>query len=129
MEPLIEIRDLRVAASSSNGAEIEIVKGVSFAVKRGEVMGLIGESGSGKTTIALAVMGYTRLGCRIAGGSIRIGGTEVTGLDAKGLATAPVATRRPRQRRSSCSARSRFPIRKRSGCAIRIRSPAASFSG
>ncbi len=86
MEPLIEIRDLRVAASSSNGAETEIVKGVSFAVKRGEVMGLIGESGSGKTTIALAVMGYTRLGCRIAGGSIRIGGTEVTGLDAKGLA-------------------------------------------
>ena len=86
MEPLIEIRDLRVAASSSNGAEIEIVKGVSFAVKRGEVMGLIGKSGSGKTTIALAVMGYTRLGCRIAGGSIRIGGTEVTGLDAKGLA-------------------------------------------
>ena len=86
MEPLIEIRDLRVAASSGNGAETEIVKGVSFAVKRGEVMGLIGESGSGKTTIALAVMGYTRLGCRIAGGSIRIGGTEVTGLDAKGLA-------------------------------------------
>ncbi len=163
MEPLIEIRDLRVAASSSNGAETEIVKGVSFAVKRGEVMGLIGESGSGKTTIALAVMGYTRLGCRIAGGSIRIGGTEVTGLDAKGLAAlrgrrvayiaqsaaasfnpsrtimaqviesalihGTVAMRRPRQRRSSCSARWRFPIRKRSGCAIRIRFRAASCSG
>jgi peptide/nickel transport system ATP-binding protein len=85
MEPLIEIRDLHVAASSGNGAETEIVKGVSFAVKRGEVMGLIGESGSGKTTIALAVMGYTRHGCRISSGSIRIGGTEVTGLDANGL--------------------------------------------
>jgi peptide/nickel transport system ATP-binding protein len=86
MEPLIDIRNLRVAAAIGNGAETEIVKGVSFAVNRGEVMGLIGESGSGKTTIALSVMGYTRFGCRISGGSIRIGETEVTGLDAKGLA-------------------------------------------
>lgn len=86
MEPLIDIRNLRVAASTGNGPESEIVKGVSFAVKRGEVMGLIGESGSGKTTIALAVMGYTRFGCRISGGSIRVGGTEVTDLDAKALA-------------------------------------------
>jgi peptide/nickel transport system ATP-binding protein len=86
MDPLIDIRNLRIAASSGNHAETEIVKGVSFAVKRGEVMGLIGESGSGKTTIALSVMGYTRYGCRISGGSIRIGGTEVTTLDAKGLA-------------------------------------------
>jgi len=86
MESLIDIRNLRVAVSTGNGAETEIVKSISFAVKRGEVMGLIGESGSGKTTIALAVMGYTRYGCRISGGSIRIGGTEVTKLDAKALA-------------------------------------------
>jgi len=86
MESLIDIRNLRVAASTGNGAETEIVKSVSFAVKRGEVMGLIGESGSGKTTVALAVMGYTRYGCRISGGSIRIGETEVTALDAKALA-------------------------------------------
>jgi peptide/nickel transport system ATP-binding protein len=83
MEPLIDIRNLRVAGSSGNHAETEIVKGVSFAVKRGEVMGLIGESGSGKTTIALSVMGYSHYGCRISGGSIRIGGTEVTKLDAR----------------------------------------------
>ena len=86
MEPLIDIRNLRVAASTGDGPESEIVKSVSFAVKRGEVMGLIGESGSGKTTIALAVMGYTRYGCRISGGSIRVGGTEVTELDARALA-------------------------------------------
>ena len=86
MESLIDIRNLRVAVSTGNGAETEIVKSVSFAVKRGEVMGLIGESGSGKTTIALAVMGYTRYGCRISGGSIRIGGIEVTELGAKALA-------------------------------------------
>ena len=85
MAPLIEIRDLRVIARGEDGAETEIVKGVSFSVHRGEVMGLIGESGSGKTTIALASMGYTRAGCRIAGGTVRIGETEVTSLDAKGL--------------------------------------------
>src|SRR5258706_4464019 len=87
MKPLIEILDLRVTAHDKNGAETEIVKGVSFSVQRGEVMGLIGESGSGKTTIALAVMGYTRYGCAISGGSIRIGETEVTAVDAKGLAS------------------------------------------
>src|SRR2546423_13566002 len=86
MESLIDIRNLRVAASTGNGAETEIVRGISFAVKRGEVMGLIGESGSGKTTIALALMGYTRYGCRIAGGSIWIGETEVTALCANALA-------------------------------------------
>lgn len=86
MTALVRIHDLRVTARAESGAETEIVKGVSFAVKRGEVMGLIGESGSGKTTIALASMGYTRYGCRISGGTIHIGDTEVTGLDAKGLA-------------------------------------------
>src|SRR3982074_3814564 len=86
MESLIDIRNLRVVASTGNGAETEIVKGISFAVKPGEVMGLIGESGSGKTTVALAVMGYTRYGCRISGGSIRIGETEVTALNERGLA-------------------------------------------
>ncbi|MCZ8375264.1 MAG: ABC transporter ATP-binding protein [Beijerinckiaceae bacterium] len=85
MEPLIDIRDLRIRARTTEGHEIEIVKGVSFSVRRGEVMGLIGESGSGKTTIALATMGYARYGCRIAGGTIRIGETEVTRLDGKGL--------------------------------------------
>jgi peptide/nickel transport system ATP-binding protein len=82
---LIEVNDLRVAARLPDGSETELVKGVSFSVERGQVMGLIGESGSGKTTIALAVMGYTRYGCRISGGSVRVGATDVTALDAKGL--------------------------------------------
>lgn len=86
MTALVRIHDLRVTAVADDGTETEIVKGVSFAVRRGEVMGLIGESGSGKTTIALASMGYTRYGCRISGGTIHIGDTEITGLDTKGLA-------------------------------------------
>ena len=44
-----------------------IVKGVSFNVKRGEVVALIGESGSGKTTIALSSLGYTKPGLEFAG--------------------------------------------------------------
>ena len=44
------------------------------------MLALIGESGSGKTTTALALMGYARRGCRIAGGSIRIGEVDVLAL-------------------------------------------------
>ena len=86
MEPLVDIRDLRVVARADDGVETEIVKDVSFSVDQGEVVGLIGESGSGKTTIALSVLGYTRFGCRIASGYVRVGETIVTNLDRKALA-------------------------------------------
>jgi peptide/nickel transport system ATP-binding protein len=85
MSPLLEVENLRVVARGEGG-ETVIVKDVSFNVKRGEVVALIGESGSGKTTIALAAMGHARTGCRIAGGRVRLGDTEVTALDASGLA-------------------------------------------
>src|SRR5262249_57164377 len=51
-----------------------------------EVLALIGESGSGKTTIALSLMGYARKGCRFAGGNIRVGGTEILSLSRAALA-------------------------------------------
>jgi peptide/nickel transport system ATP-binding protein len=63
-----------------------IVSDVGFEIKRGEVLALIGESGSGKTTIALALMGYARPGTRIAAGEIRIGDTDVRKLDPRQLA-------------------------------------------
>ena len=58
------------------------------------MLALIGESGSGKTTIALALMGYARRGCRIAGGSVRIGDVDVLALGAAAAARAARPHRR-----------------------------------
>ena len=75
MPNIVEIRDLRVEARTDAGRTVEIIKGVSLDVAEGEIVALIGESGSGKTTIALTLMGHTRPGCSIAGGSVRSGRT------------------------------------------------------
>ncbi|VVE11528.1 ABC transporter ATP-binding protein [Pandoraea cepalis] len=80
---MIDVRALRVVARS-RGVTTEIVRGVDFSVRRGEVLALIGESGSGKTTIALSLLGYARNGCDIAGGQIRIGDVDVLSLDDRG---------------------------------------------
>ncbi|WP_119460666.1 ABC transporter ATP-binding protein [Rhodospirillaceae bacterium SYSU D60014] len=79
MTPLLEIDDLRIEGQSEGDSWFEIVKGVSLTLKRGEVLGLIGESGAGKSTIGLASMGYARSGCRISGGSIRLNEQELFG--------------------------------------------------
>ncbi|PZV34713.1 ABC transporter ATP-binding protein [Mesorhizobium kowhaii] len=80
MSELVEVKNLRVIARSDSGRETSIVHDISFTVPRGTVVALIGESGSGKTTIALSLMGYARSGCRITGGSIRIGDREILSL-------------------------------------------------
>ena len=81
---MIEVKGLRIVAGAADGAVIELVKGVDFTVNKGEVLALIGESGSGKTTIALSLLGYTRQGCRFAGGSVRVAGMDVLALDERG---------------------------------------------
>ncbi|MDP1165776.1 ATP-binding cassette domain-containing protein, partial [Klebsiella pneumoniae] len=52
VRPLVEVQGLRVNARKDDGTQVEIVKNVNFTVAPGEVLALIGESGSGKTTIA-----------------------------------------------------------------------------
>ncbi|WP_103309709.1 MULTISPECIES: ABC transporter ATP-binding protein [unclassified Pseudomonas] len=79
MSELIRVQDLRVVACGEQG-EVDIVKGVSFSLQKGEVLALIGESGSGKTTIALALLGYARRGCRLAGGVVQIGEHDMLAL-------------------------------------------------
>ncbi|MDF1720745.1 MAG: ABC transporter ATP-binding protein [Minwuia sp.] len=74
---LLEIRDLRIEGYSDE-KWVEIVHGIDLTLHRGEVMGLIGESGAGKSTIGLAAMGYARDGCRISAGSVEFDGIELT---------------------------------------------------
>lgn len=83
--PMVAVDNLRVIAHADDGSEISLVSDIRFSVQQGEVLALIGESGSGKTTIALALMGYARHGCRIASGNIHVAGTDVTALSPRQL--------------------------------------------
>ena len=77
-EVVFEARDLKIHAVRDDGSELPIVKGVDFKVRRGEVVALIGESGSGKTTISLSALGYCKPGLKFAGGQALLLGEDVT---------------------------------------------------
>ncbi|MEE8432649.1 MAG: ABC transporter ATP-binding protein, partial [Candidatus Desulfatibia sp.] len=78
MSKLLKIKNLNIEGYSDE-KWMPIVNGIDLTLDRGEVLGLIGESGAGKSTIGLASMGYTRPGCRIASGSIVFDGMELCG--------------------------------------------------
>jgi peptide/nickel transport system ATP-binding protein len=83
--PVVEVDGLTVVARGADRREFPIVRDAGFRIARGEVLALIGESGSGKTTIALSLMGYARPGCRISGGRISVGQTDILSLPPHGL--------------------------------------------
>ena len=83
--PLI-VKNLSITAGANT-----LVDNLSFSVQPGEVLALIGESGSGKTTTALALKGDARSGCRISPGRVQIGDTDVMAREAAGK-----RSRRPR---------------------------------
>ncbi|WP_127523701.1 ABC transporter ATP-binding protein [Mesorhizobium sp. Z1-4] len=87
--PLLEIRDLRIEATVYPPGEaphdITIVDGVSLTLQKGKVLGLIGESGAGKSTIGLASMAYGRGGVRITGGKVVLNGRDVLKAGRQGL--------------------------------------------
>jgi peptide/nickel transport system ATP-binding protein len=73
---LLEMRDIVIDGYSDDRWH-EIIKGVDLVLRRGEVMGLIGESGAGKSTLGLASMGFAKPGCKINGGSIIFDGIDL----------------------------------------------------
>ena len=73
---LLEMRGLKIEGQADDQWH-EIVHGIDLDLRRGEVLGLIGESGAGKSTIGIAAMGFARPGCRITGGSILFDGIDL----------------------------------------------------
>ena len=77
--PLLEVEDLRVRFKTQRGL-VYAVNGISFDVRPGETLGLVGESGCGKSVTALATMGILARAAQISSGSIKLEGRELIGL-------------------------------------------------
>jgi peptide/nickel transport system ATP-binding protein len=88
-DPLLQIKGLVIEATSyppgEPPKEVTLVHGVDLTLQRGRVLGLIGESGAGKSTIGLSAMAYGRGGVRLTGGTIQLNGREIRLANAKAL--------------------------------------------
>jgi len=79
VQVLLDIRELLIEAEI-DGQWRPIVNRLDLSLAEGEIVGLIGESGAGKSTLGLAALGFTKSGCRIVSGSIKLRGQELTTL-------------------------------------------------
>src|SRR5689334_13072361 len=90
-ETLLDIRNLRIDATTYPPGEapgkVTIVDDVSLTLEKGKVLGLIGESGAGKSTIGLSPMGYGRGGVRITGGEVILNGRDILKQGKNGIRT------------------------------------------
>ncbi|ASS59718.1 ABC transporter ATP-binding protein [Rhizobium leguminosarum] len=89
MPELLSVRNLKIEATSYPPGEppkrVTIVDGVSFDLKKGKVLGLIGESGAGKSTIGLSALAYGRGGAEITGGEVLLDGDNILALGKNGI--------------------------------------------
>jgi len=89
MPELLSVRNLKIEATSYPPGEppkrVTIVDGVSFDLQKGKVLGLIGESGAGKSTIGLSALAYGRGGAEITGGEVLLDGADILALGKNGI--------------------------------------------
>ena len=89
MKDLLDIRDLKIGVTVREPGkaprDITIVDGVSASLPKGKVLGLIGESGAGKSTIGLSSLAYGRGGVEITGGEVFVNGRDILKLSRSGL--------------------------------------------
>src|SRR4051794_41585337 len=93
-EPVLSVRDLKVEFVTRRGA-LKALDGVSFEIGRGEVLGVVGESGAGKSVTGAAVIGLIDPPGRIAGGEIRLAGERLDNLPPEALPPGGGPARRP----------------------------------
>jgi peptide/nickel transport system ATP-binding protein len=84
-DPVLAVRDLSVTLPLARGAELHAVRGVSFTVERGETLCLVGESGCGKSTVALSVCALLAAGAKRSG-EIRLFGEDIANASAARMA-------------------------------------------
>jgi peptide/nickel transport system ATP-binding protein len=75
--PLLEVRGLTIAFHASSGARLEVVRDVSLDLDAGESLGIVGETGCGKSTLALALLGYLRPAGVLLAGTVRFAGIDL----------------------------------------------------
>jgi peptide/nickel transport system ATP-binding protein len=83
-EPLLDVQHLGVAYATRAGA-VPVIPDLSFQLNAGEALGLVGESGCGKSTVALSIVRYLGRAGRITGGRILFEGRDLAGLDERAL--------------------------------------------
>ena len=88
--PILEIRDLHVHYETEKGA-VKAVSGVNLTLYKGERLALVGESGCGKTTLALAIMRLTKPPARIVSGEILLNGRDLLKLTEEEMRLARLA--------------------------------------
>ncbi len=77
MSPIIDIRDLSIGFRSKTGVTLNVLHKVSLSINPGETVGIVGESGCGKSTVALAAMGYLKSNLSVLGGSAHFNGQDM----------------------------------------------------
>ena len=83
--PLLEVKDLVVEFPQRRGGVLRALDGVSFSIAPGEVLGVVGESGAGKSLTGAAIIGLLEPPGRIAGGQVRLAGERIDTLRGEAL--------------------------------------------